>query len=88
MSVDLIIRFPTQKHLTEFASWMSRQGEQSAFDDMEIQNEKDPIVAFQYHKHNPKFKTTDARRYSRFLEGDNLIIAHTDESHSELMKEP
>jgi len=88
MSADLVIRFPTKAHLKNFRGWLSDGGgEGMAMDASEIQDEGNPIVAFQYHEENPKFKRNQQQRYTPFKEGDNLIIAHDKASYEKLIEE-
>ena len=63
---ELKIQFPTERHMKEFRSWLSRRGEQVFMEDNEVQNPEDPITHFLYH-----YK--DGKKYTPMP--DELVVA-------------
>jgi hypothetical protein len=63
---ELRIQFPTERHMKEFRSWLSRQGEQGFMDEEDIVNPEDSITHFLY-------SYQDGNKYSPMP--DDLVVA-------------
>ena len=67
----LTIEFPDKKTKDQFASWLSRQGEQGFMNELDIIGGHD--LHFGYHGvENEQYPRTDKRRYGKFLV-DNTV---------------
>lgn len=77
---EITIRFPDNKSLMAFATWLcDGGGEQDFCESTGIHCPENAIGRLQYHLENESFTTDDKRRYGKFM-ADKLIIAHPKEA--------
>lgn len=76
MSVDLTIKFDSQKALDQFAEWLCEGGEQDYWNWMDCRDDPETATFIYNHPQDEQFPKNDKRRYqaSKFCNG-NVIFA-------------
>ena len=83
---ELKIQFPTERHMIEFRSWLSYQGEQYFMEDSEINNPENPINHFVYHYEDEEYERSDNKRYTPMPE--DLVVAQATDGYNIAIPRP